>query len=56
MKKYLKFFYDAGTIEFHYTILYSLYVLGGTILFVGNYNNNRSMRVHLPAGLAQPKN
>jgi hypothetical protein len=25
MKKYLKFFYDAGTITFHYTILYSLY-------------------------------
>ena len=25
MKKYLKIFYDAGTIAFHYTILYSLY-------------------------------
>ena len=25
MKKYLKKFYDAGTIAFHYTILYSLY-------------------------------
>ena len=25
MKKYLKNVYDAGTIAFHYTILYSLY-------------------------------
>ena len=25
MKKYLKNIYDAGTIAFHYTILYSLY-------------------------------
>ena len=25
MKKYLNFFYDASTVAFHYTILYSLY-------------------------------
>ena len=35
MKKYLKNVYDAGTIAFHYTILYSLYL--GPIYRIGDF-------------------
>ena len=50
MKKYLKNFYDAGTIAFHYTILYPLYSglgLKNTIYDLQNVENHQQGEVEL---------
>ena len=45
MKKYLKNVYDAGTIAFHYTILYSLYSAHDTII-TKIYKNRKLIRIY----------